>query len=70
MTLIAREIRVGCPALETWLGADDVPIATLRTVQVQDDSGWRSAIVLYGPAGRRIECFDVAGLADSFRRLR
>ncbi len=68
LTTVSRELGVAASTLQAWLTAEQSSPA-FRSVEITDDAP-RSALVVYGPCGLRVEGLDVATLIELIQRLR
>jgi len=66
LAAVARELGVAANTLQAWL-ADQRHSPGFRKVEIAADSA--PTLIVYGPAGLRIEGLDIAALAELLRRL-
>ena len=67
LTAASRELGVAPNTLQAWLAVEQ-PSPAFRSVEIAEDAT-RSALVVYGPCGLRIEGLDVTMLTELLRRL-
>ncbi len=68
LTAVARELGVAPNTLQAWLAVER-PSPEFHSVEISEDAS-RSALVVYGPCGLRIEGLDMATLIELIQRLR